>query len=59
MSVAVIPGQRWRSLDKRDNGLLVTVLSTSGPGGFVTIQRFRKSKVRYERFQREYRLVER
>lgn len=54
----VVAGQRWRSLDPRDDGLIVTVLGTSGPGGFVTIQRFRKSRVRYERFVKAYRLVE-
>jgi hypothetical protein len=55
----VVPGQRWESLDPRDEGLRVTVLGTSGPGGYVEIRRFRRSRVRYERFVKAYRLVER
>lgn len=55
----VVTGQRWKSLDPRDEGLTATVLSTSGPGGFVTIQRFRRTRVRFERFVKAYELVER
>lgn len=55
----VVPGQRWESLDPRDEGLKVAVLATSGVGGYVTIQWFRKSRVKYERFVKLYRLVER
>lgn len=51
----VIPGQRWRSRDPRDNGLEVTVLSVGYR--YVTIQRFRKSRVRRDRFQKNYERV--
>jgi hypothetical protein len=51
----VLPGQRWRSLDPRDEGLEVTVLSVSS--GYVTIQRFNKSRVRRDRFTKAYAYV--
>ena len=56
---AILPGQRWRSRDPRDEGLVVTVLSYSGPGGYVRIQRYNKTRVKTERFRKTYELVER
>lgn len=55
MSVLPLPGSRWRSRDPRDNGLVVTVLRLESSR--VQIQRFRKSWVRRDRFQREYEPV--
>lgn len=53
------PGDTWRSRDKRDEGLTVTVLAVDDPhsGGFVYIKRFRKSRVRYARWHSEYEFV--
>lgn len=52
------PGDTWRSRDKRDNGVCVTVVAYSGPGGYVTIKRFNQTRVRVERFTRRYEPVE-
>lgn len=51
----VLPGQRWRSLDPRDEGLVATVLSVYSDR--VVIQRFRKSIVRRDRFLKHYERV--
>ena len=51
----VVPGQRWRSLDPRDEGLMVTVLRVEPTQ--VRIQRFRKSWVNRDRFVRHYEKV--
>lgn len=48
----VVPGQRWRSLDPRDDGLMVTVLRVEPTR--VRIQRYRKSWVNRDRFVRHY-----
>jgi hypothetical protein len=45
-------GQKWRSRDPRDNGLVVTVLDVAN--GYVRIQRFRKTTVGLRRFRRDY-----
>ena len=51
----IVPGQRWRSLDPRDDGLIATVLQI-GPGR-IQIQRFRKTWVARDRFYRFYEKV--
>ena len=48
-------GQFWRSRDPRDHGLIATVLWVAG--GYVGVQRFRKSTVRLDRFHRDYELL--
>ena len=54
-----MPGDTWRSRDKRDQGLTVKVLAVDGdPDGFVYIKRFRKSRVRLRRWHAEYVFVE-
>ncbi len=49
---AVTVGSVWRSRDKRDRGLAVTVLRVTSTR--VQIQRHRKSWVRPDRFHSEY-----
>ena len=56
-------GQKWRSRDPRDDGLIATVIhvdhrSSVGGNGIVTIQRFRKSEIRANNLRRMYQLVE-
>ena len=46
------PGQVWVSRDPRDEGLRVTVLAVDET--HATIQRFRKTRVRLDRFRRDY-----
>lgn len=54
-------GQVWRSRDPRDDGLEVVVLDAWGGNdmwpGWVRIQRFRKTNVRFDRFHRDYEFV--
>lgn len=45
-------GQVWRSRDPRDDNLSVRVLAVDET--HVTIQRFRKTRVRLDRFHRDY-----
>jgi hypothetical protein len=47
-------GEKFRSRDRRDEGLVVTVLAVDLDAGFVTIQRFRKTRVAIHRFRRDY-----
>lgn len=54
----VLPESRWRSRDPRDKGLIATVISHSGEGGFITIRRFRTTRVRWDRFFRDYEPVD-
>ena len=51
-SIEPKPGERWRSRDKRDDGLIVTVLDVAN--GYVRIQRFRKTTISLARFRRDY-----
>ena len=48
-------GEKWRSRDKRDDGLLVTVLGVTDT--HVHIKRFNKTRVRRDRFMKEYEYV--
>lgn len=50
-----VVGDRWRSRDRRDDGLIVRVLSVDDR--FVYIKRFRKSRVRLDRWHSEYEFV--
>jgi hypothetical protein len=53
-------GDVWRSRDKRDEGLEVTVLEVLYPRpGYVRIQRYNKTLVRLSRFHRDYEFVRR
>lgn len=57
-------GQKWRSKDPRDDGRIATVIaidlavSLNEDGGYVTIQRLRKSEIRANNLRRMYELVE-
>jgi hypothetical protein len=48
----IVPGQRYRSRDPRDEGLVVTVLRVEPTS--IRIQRNRKSWVRLDRFLKDY-----
>ena len=50
-------GQVWRSRDKRDGGLRVTVIGVSET--HIRIQRYVKTRVRRDRFKHDYELVTR
>lgn len=51
----MVPGQKWRSLDSRDDGLTVTVLRVESRR--IQIQRFNKSWIRWDRFHKAYEKV--
>ena len=46
------PGQTWRSRDKRDRSLEIRVLGVDDR--YVQIKRFKKTRVRLDRFHEDY-----
>jgi hypothetical protein len=52
-------GDVWRSRDKRDHGLTVTVQLVDEYNALVHIKRFRHSKVQLRRWLRDYEFVSR
>jgi hypothetical protein len=50
-------GDTWRSLDKRDKGLTVTITLVDDYNGVVHIKRFRNSKVQLRRLATDYEFV--
>ena len=46
-------GSKWASRDKRDNGLIVTVIGIAPP--YIQIKRFNKVLVRADRWHKAYR----